>query len=139
MISRDAQARWTGTIKEGEGTLRFDGFEGKYTFASRFEQGEGTNPEALIAAAHAGCFSMKLSGVLTNAGITPRSIETTATAHLDTDQGKITRIDLRTRAEVPGLDADAFQRHAEDAKTNCPISKTLEGVDIRLDAELVGA
>ena len=138
MISRDAQARWTGTIKEGEGTLRFDGFEGSYTYASRFEQAEGTNPEALIAAAHAGCFSMKLSGVLTNAGMTPRSIETTATAHLDTGQGKITRIDLHTRAEVPGLDDETFQRHAEDAKVNCPISKTLEGVEITLDAELVG-
>ena len=139
MITRDAHARWTGTIKEGEGTLRFDGFDGSYSFASRFEQGEGTNPEALIGAAHAGCFSMALSGALTRAGVTPTSIETTATVHFDASGPRITRVDLRTRAEVPGLDDEAFQRHAEDAKQNCPVSQALAGVEIGLEAELVGS
>lgn len=138
MITRTAHARWNGTLKQGGGTLRFDGFDGSYSFASRFEQGEGTNPEALIGAAHAGCFSMALSLVLGEAGATPRSIETTAEVHLDAEQLRIVRVDLRTRAAVPGLDADAFQRHAAAAKENCPVSKALAGVEITLDAELAG-
>ena len=137
MITRNAHAAWNGNLKQGKGTLHFDGFEGPYSFASRFEQGEGTNPEALIGAAHAGCFSMAFSNILDQAGHTPRSVETTAEVHLDPKELQITRIDLRTRADVPGLDADAFQRHAEEAKQGCPVSKALAGVEITLQAELM--
>jgi osmotically inducible protein OsmC len=112
-------------------------YEGPYSFQSRFEEGEGTNPEELIAAAHAGCFSMKLSGELSQAGHEPESIETEATVHLDKqDAGfAITRIELTTRGRVTGIDGDEFQRHAESAKENCPVSQAL-AVDISLDATL---
>lgn len=136
MITRNANAVWNGTLKQGEGTLRFDGFEGAYSFASRFEQGEGTNPEALIGAAHAGCFSMAFANTLDKAGHEPRSVRTTAEVHLDPKQGAITQIALRTEADVPGIDDAEFQRLAEEAKQNCPVSKALAGVEIALQAEL---
>jgi osmotically inducible protein OsmC len=116
-------------------------YEGPYSFQSRFEEGDGTNPEELIAAAHAGCFSMALSGELGRAGHDPESIETTATVHLNKVEGGfgITRIDLDTRARVPGIDAGEFERLAESAKQNCPISRALAAVEtIELHAELVG-
>ena len=140
MSTRTASARWQGNLKEGNGVLRTGkgGYEGPYSFASRFEEGEGTNPEELIGAAHAGCFSMALSGILTKAGHPPQSIQTTAKVHLE-KQGEgfaITRIDLDTDAVVPGLDDAAFQGHADAAKNGCPVSKALAGVQIGLTARL---
>ena len=114
-------------------------YEGPYTYMSRFEEGQGTNPEELIAAAHAGCFSMALSGALVRAGFTPRSIRTTARVHIEnTGSGfSITRIDLETEGDVPGIDAAAFQQQAEGAKQNCPVSRALGGVpDISVAAKL---
>jgi osmotically inducible protein OsmC len=115
-------------------------FDGPYTFPSRFEEGEGTNPEELIGAAHAGCFSMALSGALVRAGFTPQRIHTTAAVHLDKvgDGFKVTRIHLQTQGTVPGLDAASFLEHAETAKATCPISQLLTGAEITLDAELIG-
>ena len=111
-------------------------YEGPYTFASRFENGPGTNPEELIGAAHAGCFSMFLSALLTGAGFTPTRIATTATVHLG-DGPTITLIELETQAEVPDLTAAALQEHAEAAKKNCPVSKALAGPEIRMRAHLM--
>ena len=142
MPQRTADARWEGTLQEGQGTMRMasGSYEGPYTFQSRFQEGDGTNPEELIAAAHAGCFSMALSGDLGRAGHEPESVETTATVHIEpVEQGfAITRIELDSRARVAGIDEDEFQRIAEGAKENCPVSKALGGVDsIELNAELV--
>jgi lipoyl-dependent peroxiredoxin len=141
MPVRNAEARWEGDLPNGKGTMRFGGgaFEGQYSFSSRFEDGAGTNPEELIAAAHAGCFSMALSNGLAKAGFTPTRVETTASVHLEkTDAGfGITKIDLRTEAEVPGIDQAAFDEQAETAKKNCPVSKALAAVDINLEAKLV--
>jgi lipoyl-dependent peroxiredoxin len=141
MPRRTADARWDGNIESGDGTMRFGGgaFEGQYSFQSRFEEGEGTNPEELIAAAHAGCFSMALTVALGRAGHEPQSVESTADVHLDKvgDGFGITRIDLRTRARVPGISDDEFQQLANAAKENCPVSKALAGVDsIGLEATL---
>jgi osmotically inducible protein OsmC len=114
-------------------------YEGPYSFQSRFEEGDGTNPEELIAAAHAGCFSMALSAELGNAGLNAESVETEATVHLDKANGgfAIKRIVLNTRATVPGADEDAFQQAAEAAKKNCPVSQALAAVEeIDLEAEL---
>jgi osmotically inducible protein OsmC len=116
-------------------------YEGPYSFQSRFEEGEGTNPEELIAAAHAGCFSMALSAELGNAGHEVDSVETEATVHLDkvTDGFAISRIELRSRVSAPGVDESDFQKAAEAAKTGCPVSRALAGVDqIDLDAQLTG-
>ena len=138
MPAREANARWEGGLRDGKGSMRFGSgaFDGAYSFASRFEEGTGTNPEELIGAAHAGCFSMFLSKVLEDAGSVPQSIETTATVHLEAGVG-ITRIDLVTRGEVPGIDEDAFKGHAETAKQNCPVSKALASVpDITVAATL---
>ena len=141
MPARTANARWEGGLKDGKGSMRLGGgaFEGQYSFSSRFEDGVGTNPEELIAAAHAGCFSMALSNGLAKAGHTPTRVDTTASVNLDkTDAGfGITRIDLRTEAEVPGMDKAAFKEQAETAKANCPVSKALAAVEITLDATLV--
>jgi osmotically inducible protein OsmC len=125
----------------GEGTMRFGSgaFEGKYSFASRFEDGPGTNPEELIGAAHAGCFSMAFAGNLQRAGHEPQSVETSARVHIDEDGDgfTITRIELDTTASVPGIDEDEFQRIAEAAKEGCPVSRALGGVgEITLDAKL---
>jgi osmotically inducible protein OsmC len=141
MPIRTANAKWTGSIQEGGGTVALGSgaYEGPYSFQSRFEQGDGTNPEELIGAAHAGCFSMALSLGIGQQGHTPESIETSAKVHLD-KQGEgfaITKIELTTRARVPGLDADGFQELANLAKQNCPVSKVLAGAEITLDAELV--
>jgi lipoyl-dependent peroxiredoxin len=138
MATRISTAEWKGTIKEGSGMMKLGSgaYEGPYSFASRFESGPGTNPEELIGAAHAGCFSMALSGALTAAGFIPRRIATKATVHLDAGP-KISLIELDTEADVPKLDEAAFQRIAEDAKKNCPVSKALTGVEIRLKARLV--
>jgi lipoyl-dependent peroxiredoxin len=110
-------------------------YEGPYSFVSRFEDAPGTNPEELIAAAHAGCYSMALSSNLGKAGYTPTSIETTAAVHLNPPDG-ITRIDLVTRAVVPNLDEPAFQKIADETKDTCPVSKALSAVEMTLDAKL---
>jgi lipoyl-dependent peroxiredoxin len=141
MPVRAADAEWEGSLKDGKGHMRFGSgaFDGQYSFSSRFEEGDGTNPEELIAAAHSGCFSMKLSGNLSNAGFPPNRVHTTAKVHLDKgDAGfSITRIELTTEAEVPGIDEAAFKAQAEDAKVNCPVSRLLTGAEITLDATLV--
>jgi osmotically inducible protein OsmC len=141
MPTRSAEATWEGNLKEGKGSMKFagGGYEGPYSFASRFESGKGTNPEELIAAAHAGCFSMALSHALAQAGFTPKRVHTTARVHLEktADGFGIPRIDLVTEAEVPGISADAFRQQAEQAKQNCPVSKLLKAAQITLDARLV--
>jgi osmotically inducible protein OsmC len=139
MPIRKASARWQGNLTEGSGIIRTGLGEGSYSFKSRFEEGEGTNPEELIGAAHAGCFSMALANKLATAGYTPTSVETTASVHLDkTDAGMtVTKIDLVTDAVVPGLDKGEFDKIAEDAKATCPISRLLSpGAEITLTANL---
>jgi osmotically inducible protein OsmC len=113
-------------------------FEGQYSFGSRFEEGTGTNPEELIGAAHAGCFSMAFSGVLGEAGHDPKRVATTARVHLDkSDEGfTITKIELQTEAEIPGIEEDEFQKLAADAKAGCPVSRALGGVEIEVEAKL---
>ncbi len=142
MPKRNASARWEGSLTEGAGTMRLGtgAYEGPYSFQSRFEEGDGTNPEELIAAAHAGCFSMALSGELGRAGHDLDSVETTATVQIDKveDGFAISRIELSTRARVPGVSNDEFQEIANAAKQGCPVSKALASVDsIDLDAQLV--
>lgn len=138
MPVRNADAVWTGTLKEGEGQMRLGSgaFEGRFSFASRFEDGPGTNPEELIAAAHAGCFSMFLTALLGKAGHTDTRVATTARVHLEAGPA-IGRIDLETEARVPGLDDAAFQEIAKNAKEGCPVSKALSAVEIHLTAKLV--
>lgn len=142
MIHRTADARWDGDLKAGQGTVKLGSgaFEGKYAFGSRFEGAPGTNPEELIAAAHAGCFSMALSAALGRAGHAPRSIQTTADVQLDKVAAGfgITGITLTTRGDVPGLSAEEFQRFAEDAKKNCIVSRALASVPMELKATLAG-
>jgi osmotically inducible protein OsmC len=113
-------------------------FEGQYSFGSRFEEGDGTNPEELIGAAHAGCFSMAFANALAQAGHSPESVETAARVHLDQVEGGfgITRIELQTTVSAAGLEEDEFQRLAQQAKQNCPVSKALAAIDIDLDATL---
>ena len=138
MAVRTSSAEWKGTLKEGAGTMKLGSgaYEGPFTFASRFESGPGTNPEELIGAAHAGCFSMFLSALLTTAGFTPTRIHTTATVHLG-EGPTITLIELNTQAEVPNLTEATFMEQAEAAKKNCPVSKALAGPEIKLNAKLV--
>ena len=141
MPARKADAQWEGSLQEGNGTMRLGGgaYEGPYSFKSRFEDGNGTNPEELIAAAHAGCYSMALSGALGRAGHPPTSVHTTASVHLNkTDAGfRVEKIDLVTEAVVPGIDEAAFQDVAKTAKETCPISVLLSGsAEITLDATL---
>ena len=142
MPTRTAEARWDGSLQEGNGTMRMasGAYEGPYSFKSRFQEGDGTNPEELIAAAHAGCFSMALSAELGRAGHSAESVETTATVHLDqVEEGfAIKRIELETRARVPGVTDDEFQKVAEGAKRGCPVSQALAAVEsIELRASLV--
>jgi osmotically inducible protein OsmC len=140
MPTRTAHARWEGTIKEGKGTLDFGhgAFTGVYSFRSRFEDGAGTNPEELLGAAHASCFAMALSLVLGTAGFMPDYID--ATAHVTVaprDGGfRITTSHIVCHGKVHGLDAAGFTRHAETAKTKCPVSQALAGTDITLEATL---
>ena len=141
MAERGASAEWHGTLKEGSGKMRLGSgaFEGPFSFVSRFENGAGTNPEELIGAAHAGCFSMALSAALGRAGHTPTSIRTNAKVHLGpTDAGPtITRIDLDVEGVVPGIDAATFQEFAEGAKKGCVVSRALAAVPtITLNARL---
>lgn len=140
MPARKANAAWEGDLKSGKGKMSFGSgaFDGAYSFSSRFEEGTGTNPEELIAAAHAGCFSMALSGILAEAGFTPTRVETTAKVFIEkAEKGfSITRIELNTEADVPGIDEESFRKHADAAKVGCPVSKALAGTNISLDARL---
>ncbi len=138
MPIRISSAEWKGTLKDGAGTMKVGraGYEGPYTYASRFESGPGTNPEELLGAAHAGCFSMFLASLLTGAGFKPARVATTATVHLG-DGPTITLIELDTQADVPNLTEPELQKHAEIAKKNCPVSKALTGPEVRMQARLV--
>ncbi len=141
MVERISEAEWKGSLFEGSGTMKLGSgaFEGPYSFKSRFENERGTNPEELIAAAHAGCFSMALALGLGQAGCTPRRIHTTAKVRIERtgDGFKITHIGLDTQAEVPGIDAAQFGRQAEAAIQGCPVSQALAGTKITLNAQLL--
>jgi osmotically inducible protein OsmC len=143
MPARKADAQWEGSLQEGKGTMRLGGgaYEGPYSFKSRFEDGSGTNPEELIAAAHAGCYSMAFSGALGRAGHEPTSVRTTANVHLNkTDAGfRIQKIDLVMEADVPGIDEATFQDIAKTAKETCPVSVLLSTAEITLDATLTSS
>jgi osmotically inducible protein OsmC len=141
MPARKAEAHWEGSIRDGQGSVRLGSgaFEGPYSFTSRFEDGPGTNPEELLGAAHAGCFTMALSLVLSQGGNPPESLDTNASVRVDRDGDgfTITRIDLAVRARVPGIDQEAFAQSAQAAKDNCPLSKALASVpEINLEATL---
>jgi lipoyl-dependent peroxiredoxin len=141
MAIRTAEAEWNGSLKDGNGRMRLGGgaYEGAYSFQSRFEEGEGTNPEELIAGAHAGCFSMAFAAELGRAGHEPKRVATTARVNLvKRDEGfTITRIELQTEAEVPGIDEEEFQEIAEAAKNGCPVSRALQGPEITVTAKLM--
>ncbi|MBN1294462.1 MAG: OsmC family protein [Candidatus Latescibacteria bacterium] len=141
MPVRNAHAVWEGNLLKGNGKISLENgtFERSYTFRSRFEEGEGTNPEELIGAAHAGCFSMALAHELDQAGFTPQKIKTTANVHLTKAAGgfEISKIELVTEATVPDIEEKLFLEHAENAKKNCPVSKALKSVSIKLKAKLV--
>ncbi|MHA1157777.1 MAG: OsmC family peroxiredoxin [Alphaproteobacteria bacterium] len=138
-VRSTADAVWNGSLQEGSGQMRFGGgaYQGDFTFASRFETGNGTNPEELIAAAHAGCFSMQLSGLLSKAGTPPVSVRTRANVTIEAGVG-IAAIELETEAEVPGIDAAVFEEVAQTAREICPVSQALAAVDnITVKAKLV--
>jgi osmotically inducible protein OsmC len=139
-MKRKASARWQGGLKDGKGTISADSgvlSDTQYSFSTRFEEGKGTNPEELIAAAHAGCFSMALSGQLGNAGLTAESIDTSATVTMEKlDAGwTVSKVHLDVRARIPGADEQAFQTAANNAKAGCPISRLLNA-EITMDAKL---
>ena len=140
MPTRHADAVWNGELRDGNGQLEVESgaYEGEYSFSTRFEDEPGTNPEELIGAAHAGCFSMALAGALGDAGHEPENVRTHANVHLDKDEGgfSITRIELETEASVSDIDDDEFQEIAREAKENCPVSRALAGVEIELTATL---
>ena len=141
MAVRTAAAQWNGDLFHGQGTVKLGSgaFEGNYSFKSRMEDGAGTNPEELLGAAHAGCFSMALSAGLAGAGHVPDYVHTSAKVYFD-KQGEgfaITKIELTTEAKVPGLSPEEFQTQAEGAKKNCPVSKALAATEIMLHATLV--
>jgi osmotically inducible protein OsmC len=142
MSVRNAKAVWNGTLKEGNGTMNFSNYSGPYTFVSRFEEGKGTNPEELVGAAQAGCYSMFLSALISGEGLTPKSIETTATVNLEKDDigPNITNIKLDSTVVCKGLSQDKFDELASAAKEKCPISRLYAGgtAKIDLDAKLVG-
>ena len=132
MATRNGSAEWNGDLQSGSGTVTVgeDAYTGNYSFKSRFEDGEGTNPEELVAAAHAGCFTMALSLIIGNDGHTPESLKTTAKTTLRQVDGAptITKIELETEGKVPGIDEDQFRKYAEQSKEQCVISRALAGV-----------
>ena len=140
MPTRISEAHWNGGFRYGHGTMQIGngGLAGPYSAGSRFDDESGNNPEELIGAAHAGCFSMALSMLLEQAGYVPEEIDTRAAVRLDVQNGgyRITRIDLTTWARVPGIDAAQFENFAQTAKTDCPVSKALAGTEITLKAQL---
>jgi osmotically inducible protein OsmC len=139
MATRNAQAVWTGSLKEGKGTMKFGTYEGSYTWSSRFENGQGTNPEELLGAAHAGCYSMALSSNLGKAGFTPKQINTQAQVTLEVIDGKsrITKIHLTTEAVVSEISDEKFQEIAASVKESCPVSVALANTPITLTARLL--
>jgi osmotically inducible protein OsmC len=141
MSVRNAEAVWEGNLREGKGTLKLGSgaFVGAYSYSSRFEEGKGTNPEELIGAAHAGCFSMALSSDLGKLGFTAQRIHTKAQVTLGkvAEKSRITLIHLETEAKVPGISAEKFLEVAEAAKLGCPVSAALSGVQITLTARLI--
>lgn len=141
MLVRKASAEWKGDLTSGTGTVSTENgaVKGNYSFPSRFESGEGTNPEELVGAAHAACFSMAFSNGLAKAGFPPESVRTEARVHLEKGEAgfSITQIHLDCVARVPGIDEVTFQAQAKGAKGGCPISKALSAIEIRLDARLV--
>lgn len=141
-MDRKADARWNGDLKSGNGTVKVESgtLDAPYSFTSRFEAGKGTNPEELLGAAHAACYSMALSSALAKAGHAPKSVSTTATVHLTKgDAGfAITGIDLVTRGAVPGLSAADFKKFAEETKVGCIVSRALSAVPMKVDAQLAG-
>ena len=142
MPTRKAEAEWKGNLAEGGGRLKVGSgaFDGPYSFKSRFEEGQSaTNPEELLGAAHAGCFTMAVVAQLSRARITPRRIHTDAKVTLEKvgEAFSITRIELETQAEIPGMDNATFQKYALDAKQNCPVSKALAGTEIHMEARLL--
>jgi lipoyl-dependent peroxiredoxin len=141
MVKRVSDAEWRGDLKAGAGKLKLGSgaYEGQYSYKSRFEEGTGTNPEELVAAAHAACYSMALSAALSGEGHPPTRVHTTATVNFGPVPGgfAISKIELTTEGEVPGIDAATFERFAQAAKVSCPISKALAAVEISLVARLV--
>ncbi len=141
MPVRTSTGTWRGSLKEGTGTVALGSgaFEGPYSFPSRFEEGPGSNPEELIGAALAGCYSMFLANLLASAGSVPTQVHTEANVHLGRDDigPAITKIELVCRAEVPGIEPAAFAEQAAAAKAACPVSKALRSVEVTLDAQLV--
>ncbi|MFP4311451.1 MAG: OsmC family protein [Nitriliruptoraceae bacterium] len=142
MTARTSSARWEGDLKGGTGSMALGSgaFEGPFTFVSRFEEGPGTNPEELLAAAHAGCFSMSVANLLAQEGTPATSIDTEATVHLERVDGKptITRVVLATVGEVPGIDEATFVEKAELAKGACPVSKLFASAEIELEVTFRG-
>lgn len=140
MAVRKATAIWEGNLKQGNGNVKTESgvLDARYTFASRFEEGTGTNPDELLGAALASCFSMFLANVLAGAGHDPKRVSTEARTHLSTtDDGPvISKIELLCEADVPGIDRSEFLEHAQKSKKNCPVSKTLTGTEVTLDATL---
>jgi len=132
MIEREAEATWRGDLAHGNGTYRAGDVERPYSFGSRFEAKEGSNPEELIGAALTSCFAMALSHDLAAAGHVPTEVNASARVHLDADALAITRVELRTRGEVPNLDEATFRSYAEQAKENCPVARVLAGTEIEL-------
>ncbi|MDR3575777.1 MAG: OsmC family protein [Anaerolineaceae bacterium] len=141
MAIRKSEAEWEGSLKEGHGKMKLasGAFEGAYTWSSRFENGQGTNPEELLGAAHAGCYSMSVSSNLGRAGFTPERIHTTASVTIEPVDGrnKITHIALDMEAKIPGISQEKFMEIAQYAKENCPVSAVLTGVPITLNARLL--
>lgn len=141
MIKRTANAVWNGSLKEGEGKITTQSHvldHSKYSFNSRFGDGKSTNPDELLAAAHAGCFAMALSLILGKEGFTPDSLEVKATVTMDADKIELTESHLTLKATIPNIDKEKFEECANAAKENCPVSKALS-LNISLDAELVSA
>jgi len=142
MPVRNAKALWNGTLKEGKGTMNFSNYSGPFTFASRFENGDGTNPEELVGAAHAGCYSMFLSALISGEELTPQSVETSASVTIEKDDigPRISKISLICKVSCDGLSQEKFDELAAAAKEKCPISRLYAGstATIDLDATLVG-
>ena len=139
MSIRKAKAQWSGTLKEGKGLMNFSNYSGPYTFRSRFEEGDGTNPEELVGAAHAGCYSMFLSALISGENLVPEIIETTASVHLERDDvgPVVSKIELDCSVKCDGLTVEKFEELAAAAKTKCPISRLVSSADIKLDAKLI--
>ena len=138
MSVQKAKAIWNGTLKEGKGTMQLKEYSGPFTFASRFENGKGSNPEEFVGAAISGCFSMFLSALISAENLTPESIETTASVHLESDDTGpvITKIELSSAVKCSGLDENTFNELTATAKKNCPISRLYAGTEIVLTAKL---